>query len=165
MSARSLVAGALAAGLGACAGTGGGAPTATTLDSAGFAVCPWAGEGPRLVDVHDQAGFGAFLAQAQLEVPRVAGWKPDFRHDRVVLVMPEPRSSAGYRAEWIEAALAGGQLRAHVEVRPPASGEMAATVISQPCVAAWVRAPGAREVEIINADNGEVMLRSAPAQR
>src|SRR5690606_37936639 len=148
--------------LGACAGTGGLGPAATTLDSAGFTICPWAGEGPRLVDVHDPAAFRTFLAQAGLDVSRVAGWKPDLWRDRVVLVTPGPRSSAGYRAEWIDAALSGDRLRARVEVRPPASGEMAATVITHPCVVAWVRAPGAREVEVVNTDNDEVMLRTGP---
>src|SRR5690606_26569461 len=137
----------------------------TTLDSAGFAMCPWAGEGPQLVDVHDPAAFRAFLAQAGLDVSRVAGWTPDFRHDRVVLVTPGPRSSAGYRAEWIDAALVGDRLRARVEVRPPASGEMAATVITHPCVVAWVRAPGAEAGEIVNADSDEVILRSDEAGR
>lgn len=162
---RSLGAAVVAASLCACAGTGGLAPATLTLDSAGFALCPWPGEAPRVIDVHDEERFRAFLAQAELDVPRIAGWKPDFRRDRVVLVSPGPRSSAGYRAEWLDASLVGDRLRARVEVRPPASGEMAATVITHPCVAAWVRAPGATGVEVVDADSGEVMLRSVEAAR
>lgn len=165
MNPRILAGAILAAGLGACTGPGVVAPAATTLDSTGFAMCPWPGEGPQLVDVHDQAGFEAFRARAGLDVSRVAGWKPDFRYDRVVLVTPGSRSSAGYRAEWIDATLVGERLSARVEVRPPPTGEMAATVITHPCVVAWVRAPGARAVEVVNAGNGEVMLRSGAAQR
>lgn len=165
MNPRSLGGAVLAATLCACAGSGGLAPATLTLDSAGFALCPWPGEAPRLVDVHDETAFRAFLAQARLDAPRLAGWKPDFTRDRVVLVSPGPRSSAGYRAEWLDAALVGDRLRARVEVRPPASGDMAATVITHPCVAAWVRAPGARQVEIVDADSGEVVLRSVEAGR
>ena len=165
MNPRILVGAVLASVLGGCAGTGGMAPSVLTLDSAGFALCPWAGQGPRLIDVHDEAGYRAFLAQAELDVARVAGWKPDFRRDRVILVNPGPRSSAGYRAEWLDATLAGDRLRARVEVRPPPDGEMAATVITHPCVVAWVRAPGAEAVEIVNAESDEVILRSDEAGR
>jgi hypothetical protein len=156
---------AAAAILSGCAGTGGVTPVPLTLDSAGFALCPWPGEAPRLVDVSDEGRFRAFLGSARLDPSRVAGWQPDFRRDRVVLVSPGPRSSAGYRAEWLDAVLVGEVLRARVEVRPPPSGEMAATVITHPCVAAWVRAPGATRVEIVSAATNEVILRSDEPRR
>lgn len=149
---------ALAIGLGACTGMGAGQASVTTLDSAGFALCPWDGDVPSVVDVHDQAGFETLLRQAGLEAPRVAGWRPDFGSDRVVLVAVGPRPSAGYRAEWIDATRVGDRLRARVEVRPPSSGELSATVIVRPCVVAWVRAPGAQRVEVFDARTGEPLL-------
>ncbi|MFA7503819.1 MAG: protease complex subunit PrcB family protein [Burkholderiaceae bacterium] len=156
--ARTLTIAALAAGLGGCAGMGAAPTTVATLDSTGYAMCPWAGGEAGVVDVHDQRGFEALLAQAGLEAPRVAGWKPDFPRDRIVLVAVGPRPSAGYRVEWIDATQLGQRLRGRVEIRPPSSGEMSATVIIRPCVVAWVRAPGVREVEIFDARSGDPLL-------
>ena len=165
MSPRILAGAILVAGVAACAGTGTLAPVPTTLDSTGFSMCPWDNEEPRLVDIHDAASFETLLASAGLDALRVTGWKPDFSRDRVVLVGVGPRPAAGYRVEWLDAALAGDRLRARVEVRPPTTGEMSATVIIRPCVIAWVRAPGAQGVDVVDAGSNEVMLRSAPAQR
>src|SRR5690606_31725345 len=64
----------LAIGVGGCVGLRDTPAPITTLDSAGFAMCPWGGDVAGVVDVHDQAGFDAFLARAGLEAPRVAGW-------------------------------------------------------------------------------------------
>ncbi len=157
MNARILASATLAIGLGACAGVGVAPPGATTLDSTGFAMCPWSIEEPGVVDVHDKAGFETLLMRAGLDAPRVAGWRPDFASDRIVLVAVGPRPSAGYRVEWIEAAMVDQRLRGRVEVRPPASGEMSATVIIRPCVIAWVRAPGAQGVEVFDARSGEAV--------
>lgn len=155
---RTLTAAVLAAGLGACAGMGATPTTAPTLDSTGFAMCPWDGGEPGVTHVHDRPGFEALLGQAGLEAPRVAGWKPDFGRDHIVLVAVGPRPSAGYRVEWIDATQHGERLRGRVEIRPPSSGDMSATVIIQPCVIAWLRAPGAREVEVFDARTGDPLL-------
>ncbi|MEB2318568.1 MAG: protease complex subunit PrcB family protein [Pseudomonadota bacterium] len=157
MNPRLMTTGVLVAGLGACAGIDVGPVTVTTLDSTGYAMCPWNGEEPSLLDVHERAGFEALLSQAGLDVSRVAGWRPDFGRDHVVLVTAGPQPSAGYRVEWIDAALLGDRLRARVEIRPPPVGEMSATVMISPCVIAWVRAPGAREVEVVDARSGEAV--------
>jgi len=161
VKARILASAALVIGLGACTGAGVAPVAVTTLDSTAFAMCPWNLDEPGVVDVHDKAGFETLLARAGLEAPRVAGWRPDFGSDRVVLVAVGPRPSAGYRVEWIDATLVDRQLRARVEVRPPTSGEMSATVVIRPCVLAWVRAPGAQRVEVFDARSGEPFAASA----
>jgi hypothetical protein len=152
------IAAATAFALGGCAVAGTPPAAVRTLDSAGYTICPWRGDEPRVVDIATDADWRALLATGGDMATRVAGWAPDFERDHVVLAAIGKRQSAGYRVEWLDAAVSGAELRARVSLEVPAAGLTSAMMITTPCVVGWVRAPGAERTVVVDAATGRPIV-------
>ncbi len=127
------------------------------LGSAGYTQCPWLADQPGLSQVRDSSAWQQLLAQAKPSATALASWAPQFEAQRVVIYRLGNKPSSGYGAQAQAPGFDAGVLRLPIVQAQPATGTLQATLITSPCVVAWLQGPANAPLRVVDAQSGAVL--------
>ena len=137
----------------------GKASAPTLVQATAFDICPWPMGQAGLQVVSSPLAWERFLAQGKPSPGAVGQWAPRFDAQWVVVYGAGFKPSSGHALRmgvpvWADG---GRTLQLPVTQVSPPAGTLQATVMTSPCAVAWLQAPAAKTLRVVDAHSGAVL--------